>query len=203
MSRNSILRKLKQELHQDITTECQVVYVLVEIRKAIDQAGDLENYRALDFYCSFALHTRMGRVGARRILERFDKAYPLWISEKEVPRDLQNEIDQTTKLKRFRDEMKAFVTDNGLPTRLFEEPDAWARFIHLYGNIIDECELVLKGDGVKLQFIDRVVVHLEMATRALQTDFGNQVLFRICWTCHGKDGTSGDYFVIFGFDASS
>jgi hypothetical protein len=203
MSRNSILEKLGRELQRDITTERQVVYVLVEIRKAIEQAGDWEKYYALDFYCSFALHTRMYKVGARRILGRFDKAYPLWIGNKEVPRDLQNEIDQTTKLERFHDEMKAFVTVNDLPTRLFEEPDAWVRFIHLYGNIIDECELVLKGDRIKLQFIDRVVVHLETTTQALQTEFGNPVLFRICWTCHGKDGKCADHYVIFGFDPPS
>ncbi len=89
--------------------------------------------------------------------------------------------------------MKTFLIANNLPTRLFTEPDAWVKFVHLYGNIIDECELVLKGDGVQLRFIDRVVVHLEMATKTLETEFGNQVLFRICWTCHGKDGTCGDH----------
>jgi hypothetical protein len=52
MSRNSILDKLRGELEQEVTAERRVVYILVEIRKAIEQAGDLENYFALDFYCS-------------------------------------------------------------------------------------------------------------------------------------------------------
>jgi hypothetical protein len=203
MARNSILRKLRQELDQDVTTERQVVYILAEIRKVVEQACDFDSYRALDFYCSFALHTRMDRAGAKRILERFDRAYSLWIRNEKVPRDLQNEIDQTAKLSRFREEMEAFVAANDLPTRLFVEPDAWVRFIRLYGNIIDECELVLRGDGAELQLVDRVIVHLEMAADALQTTFGNEVFFRICWTCHGKDGTSADYLAIFGYDAPS
>jgi hypothetical protein len=200
MTRSSILEKLKIELQLDLTTECQVVYILAEIRKAIEQSGELDNYQALDFYCSFALHTRMGRVGARRILERFDKAYPLWISKQELPQELRHEISQTAKLDRFRREIKTFLKANKLPTRLFTAPDAWAKFMHLYGKIIDECELVLRGDGGQLQFIDRVVVHLKEAPRPLETQFGNQMIISICWTSHGKDGKSVDYDAIFGFD---
>jgi len=203
MSRNSILRKLYRELRLDITTERQVVYILVEIRKAIEQAGELENYHALDFFCSFALHTRMSRAGAKQILEQFDKAHPLLIQKENLSQELKKQIDQTTKLGKFRDELKAFLNANGLPTRLFTEPDAWARFIHLYGNIIDECELVLQGNGAQLQSIDRVVVRVDVAPKILETEFGNQVLFQIRWICHGKDGSCGEHFVIFGYDPPS
>jgi hypothetical protein len=200
MSHNSILKKLQDELQLDVTTERQVVYILAEIRKAVEQAGELEKYRALDFYCSFALHTRMSRIGAKRILERFDKAHPLLVKDQELPQELQQEIDRTIKFKRFQDELKAFLTVNGLPVRLLTDSDAWPRFIHLYGNIIDECELVLRADGVHLQYLDRVVVHLETAPKVHESEYGNQLLFRICWRCYGKDGTCGDHFVLFGYD---
>ena len=200
MTRDSILEKLKSELRQDLTAERQVVYILAEIRKAIEQANDLENYQALDFYCSFALHTRMERAGAKRILERFDKAYPFWIAKQQLPPELRQEISQTARLDRFRREMKTFLKANDLPTRLFIDSDAWAKFLHLYGNIIDGCELVLKGNRMQLQSIDRVVVHLKVAPNPHETAFGNQIMFSICWTSHGKDGKSGDYDVIFSFD---
>jgi hypothetical protein len=200
MTQDSILEKLQHELQLDLTTECQVVYILAEIRKAIEQADELDGYRALDFYCSFALHTRMGKVGAKRILERFDKAYPIWIARQQLPQELRQEIGQTAKLDRFRREMKTFLKANNLPTRLFTDPDAWAKFVHLYGKIIDECELVLRGDSGQLQFIDRVVVHLKEVSKPLATEFGNQMLISICWTCHGKDGKSVDFDVFFGFD---
>ena len=202
MSHNSILRKLRAELDLEVTTERQVVYILVEIRKAIEQAGELENYYALDFYCSFALHTKMSRAGAKRILERFDKAHPLLVKGEKIPQELKKEIEQTTKLEECRAELKSFVKAHELPTRLFTEPDAWARFVHHYGNIIDECQLVLSGDRVQLQSIDRVVVSLETG-KLLETEFGNQVIFRLRWICHGKDGTCGEHFVFFGYDPLS
>jgi hypothetical protein len=197
MSRNSILGKLRCELAEDITTERQVVYILVEIRKAIEQAGELKNDHALDFHCSFALHTKMDKIGAQRILERFDKGHAMSVNGQQLPRDLQNEIIQTAQLTKFRDQMEAFMTANYLPTRLFTKPDEWVRFVRLYGNVIDECALELKGDAKRLRFIDRVVVSLETAPQLV----GTQELFRLCWTCYGKEGKKCDYFVVFGFEA--
>jgi hypothetical protein len=200
MSRNSIIRKLHQELAEDITTERQVLYILAEIRKAIEQAGELKNYYALDFHCSFALHTKMDRVGAQRILQRFDEAHSLLANKQPLPPELRQEIQETIKLDRFRRELKHFLTANDLPTRLFTEPDAWPKFIHHYGNIIDECELAIKGDRAKLKSIDRVTIRLQTATRTLHTPFGSELLFRLRWISHGKDGTSGEHYVVFGFE---
>jgi len=203
MSRNSILRKLQSELESEITTERQVVYILAEIRKAIEQAGELENYFALDFYCSFALHTRMSKAGAKRILERFDRAHSFLVRKEEVPRELQKEIDQTTKLEKFRGELKQFLNANGLPNPLCEASDAWAKFLQLYGGIIDECELILKDEGAHLKHLDRVVLRLDVAPEVTITEYGEQVLFRIRWICHDKGGGCGEHSVIFGYDPFS
>jgi hypothetical protein len=204
MSRKSILSKLQSELESEITTERQVVYILAEIRKAIEQAGELENYFALDFYCSFALHTKMSKAGAKRILERFDRVHAFLVRKEEVPRQLQREIDQTIKLEKFRDELKQFLNANGLPNRLVVESDAWAKFLQLYGGIIDECELILKDEGgAQLKHLDRVVLSLDVAPEVTITEYGDQVWFRIRWICHDKRGGCGEHFVIFGYDPSS
>jgi hypothetical protein len=142
----------------------------------------------------------MGKVGAKRIPERFDKAHPVWAAKEQLPQELRQEMSQTAKLDRFRKEMKAFLKANNLPTGLFTDPDDWAKFMHLYGKIIDECQLMLKGDGEQLQFIDRVVVHLKEAPKPLASQFGTQKIISICWTSHGTDGKSVDFDVIFGMD---
>src|ERR1700690_2015900 len=101
MTHDSILRKLTATLSEKIATECQVVYILAEIRKAIERADEIQNYHALDFYCSFALHTSMSREGARRILRRFAKAHPILVRREELPRDLEGQINQTIRLDKF------------------------------------------------------------------------------------------------------
>jgi len=69
--------------------------------------------------------------------------------------------------------------------------------IHLYANVIDECELQLKGDSLPL--VDHVSIRLKLPTQQPGPEWGDQVLFAICWTCHGKDGGSGDHDVYFGY----
>ena len=98
----------------ELTEECQVVYILAEIRKFIEAAEELDDYYALDFHCSLALHTSMTRTGARRILERFEKAYPLLINGEELPLQLREEIEETVALRKFRDQLKQFLDKNRL-----------------------------------------------------------------------------------------
>lgn len=195
MTQSAIFEKLRRELELDITTERQVVYILVEIRKAIEQAGEQKNYFALDFYCSWALHTKMDRAGAVRILKRFDQAHPLLVQNKELPPELRKEIHQTTKLQKFEDEMEQFLNANGLPTAIVDDPNAWVKFLRLYAHVIDDCALVLAGERTKLHSLDHISVHLQMAIRPLECE----KLFRIRWTCHGKDGQCGDHDVYFSF----
>ncbi len=197
MTRSSILAKLKRELQQDLREESQVVYILVEIRKFIEQAGELDNYHALDFYCSLALHTTMTRIGARRILERFNRAYPILVKGAELPQHLDHEISDTISLKKFRDELKQFLSVNNLiPAPMFPgTPDAWVRFIHLYAGVTDECDLQWTDEGL----IDRVTIHLQMLREKPGPEWGDQILFAIRWTCHGRDGLSGDHDVYFGY----
>jgi hypothetical protein len=199
MAPPTILAKLKRELNRDLTEESQVVYILAEICKLIESAKELEDYFALDFHCSLALHTTMSKAGARQILERFETAYPLLIRGEELPTELRKEIEETVALKKFRDQLKQFLDKNGLlPARMFPgTPDPWVKFIYLYANVVDECELQLKGDRRAL--LDRITIHLKTPTQELGPEWGGRVLFALCWTCHGKDGGTGDHDVYFSY----
>ena len=178
------------------------MYILVEIRKMIEQERELREYFALDFYCSFALHTVMDREGARRILERFDRAHPLLVSKQRLPPELKKEIQDTTRLAKFREQLKAFIANNGLPDKLFADADAWPRFLHLYGNVIDECQLTMRADFAPMKNIERVVVSVKNAVLR-EAGLPEQVIFVLRWICYGKDGKSGTHETYFGYDSES
>jgi hypothetical protein len=93
----SIVKRLHHELAQDITIERQVVYILAEIRKLLELRQEKKKYFALNFYCCWALPTKMDRAGAKRILERFDRAHAAAIATgkpnlKDVPEPLRREL---------------------------------------------------------------------------------------------------------------
>ena len=83
--------------------------------------------------------------------------------------------------------------------RLIRDHDLWPRFLRLYGEVIHDGTLVLKNPSIKLRCLDHVSVHLEMAMKPLETAYGREVVFRVTWRCHGKDGGFGDRDVYFSF----
>jgi hypothetical protein len=134
MAQNSIIKKLDHELRQEITTERQVVYILAEVRKLLEVTEETDNFKALSFYCSWALHTRMKREGAGRILERFDKAHALAIvmpgtpNIENLPEALRDEIGNTMICTKFRWELEAVLQKHGLPTNVTFNAYEWIRF---------------------------------------------------------------------------
>lgn len=199
MSRDAILDKLRPKFAEPINTEERVVYILAEIRKFLERSEQAKNYFALDFYCSFALHTVMDKNGAHRILKRFDEAYPYIVANKKPPDALESAIKATANLMKFRDELELLVTENGLPRRLFEDRKEWLRFMSCYCEVIDECELRLHPDFEGLNYINSIEIRRE-GVHFSQHGAPDRRIFSLIWLCKGKDGTMAHYTTQNEFD---
>jgi hypothetical protein len=205
MARPTIIEKLKRELQQEITAERQVVYILAEIRKLLEVTEEADNYFALNFYCSWALHTRMSRDGALRILERFDQAHGETV--KVLPPDPKNlrpetwrEIQDTMAYVKFRLQMEKYLQANDLPLGLVHCDLKWTTFLSFYTEVIEECPLQLAGQGIDLQHIAAVTVFkIREGWQVNETDDGI-VLFGAEWrlTCKNPshNGSHSTLFVI-------
>ena len=62
MGQPEIFSKLAQALDEDITTEAQVVYILSRLRKYLEITGQKKTYKDLNFYCNWALHSKLERT---------------------------------------------------------------------------------------------------------------------------------------------
>lgn len=199
----AIIDKLRTELSHKITTERQVVYILAEVRKLMEVTGEADNYFALNFHCCWALHTKMSRDGARRILERFDKAHEEAIAV--VPPDpynlspeSQEQVHDTMSYRKFRIQMREYLTAYGLPLDLVDSDLEWVNFLSLYTEVIEECPLVLTN--VNLNHITEVTVYkLREGWPATETADGI-VYFIAEWRLTCKDpkheATYSNVFVI-------
>jgi len=57
---DQIIRKLAVELAEPMTTERQVVYLLVEVRKLLDRRPkNLPPYPSLKLYCNWTVHVEL------------------------------------------------------------------------------------------------------------------------------------------------
>jgi hypothetical protein len=199
MTEPAILRKLRGALAQDISTEGQVVYVLVEIRKLIERIDESRQYETLYFYCSWAVHTRMTKAVANDMLEKFDEAHPLLKNRglDELPRELSNRIQEMTAMRRFHQQLSDFLRRYELDCRIVW--NQWTAFLRLYASIIEGCPLTVKAEGNKLKNIKKVVVCVDDAREQIHEGGEKYLLYRLRWTCHGKDDSTGTletYFTI-------
>jgi hypothetical protein len=195
----AILRKLKRELAQDISTEGQVVYILVEIRKLIEQTDESRQYETLYFYCSWAVHTRMTKAVANKMLEKFDEAYSLLRNRglDELPREISNGIQEMTAMRRFHRQLSDFLRKHELERSIVD--NQWTAFLRLYASIIEDCPLTVKGESKKLRNVKKVIVCVDDAREQIHEGSEKYLLYRLRWTCHGKDGSTGTietYFTI-------
>jgi hypothetical protein len=70
-----ILSKLDTELQQEITSERQIVYILVETRKLLEDLPETDGFETLDFYCNWAVHRQMDRASAKALVRRVDQHF--------------------------------------------------------------------------------------------------------------------------------
>lgn len=188
MGRSAVEEKLNRQLSsQAPLTEARVVYILVETRKLLELQGELSKYPVLGFCCDWALHTSMDRAGAQRILRLFDEAHPLLCSNQTLPQNLERKITDTTNLRFFKKEFDGFLTAYNLPKNIIKH--RWAKFLHSYAGVIEDCPLTVTGNSLKN--IKSVTLNREEARHKIKADDQRYILYRVRWTCCGKDDKTG------------
>lgn len=185
--KTAILSKLATELQQDIQSERQVVYTLVELRKLIELNGDGKNYFALQFYCDWAVHPIMDRAGAQRIVRQFD-AYQAVMDQMDTAPDQEiklgpqslNGVADIVRLATFKNQLCTYLKIQGLSAAITEDREQWIKFLVYYSRVIEDCPLRCIDDS--LEHTDEVSVSvLESAPEPLEA-----AQFRLvtqwCWT---------------------
>ena len=62
MGEKDLRVKLGEELDKEIHEEIQVIYILSRIRKLLETKNFPSKYKHLNFYCNWALHTKIDRA---------------------------------------------------------------------------------------------------------------------------------------------
>ena len=193
--KEEIIRKLTAQLNEGITTEVQVVYLLVGIRKLIERdnhgADQGTQHPKLNFYCDWVLHSELDRSGAKAILLEFDKAQPLWKSEEKLPRELEDKINRICEMEIFAEELTRFLKNYDLPP-IAQNVDGWSRFFHLYAQVIQDIPLTVKAPSpAAAENISKLVVHCKTAPKTIKSVNREDVVYIIVWEIFDKTGESG------------
>ncbi len=208
-----IIGKLGVELDKGITTEVQVVYLLAGIRKLIERDHLEDKYAQLKFHCDWALHSRMDRAAAKAILRQFDAAHALLrgnVKLSDLPSPLRSKIDRISKMRFFEEELSQFLAAYDLSPLTLHRLDGWTHFLHLYTKVIGDIPLVVSVPTAKKKpkqstadsapkHISHVTVHYEPARETIKHAGGEEVLFKVTWTIHEKNGQPGSISIFNSF----
>lgn len=166
-----ILAKLSHLLSRPITEECQVVYFLVELRKALEIRGLFTQYPALRFYCDWAVHTRMDRAGAEEVLKRIDDvetadSFGMFGTGGRRLAIAWDFLSQDV----FRRDLHEALRGLALQTEICTTNDLWVSFVEVYAGVVSDCSLAIKSKNVATEYVEEAVV--SKVTSPLPSDLG-------------------------------
>lgn len=135
-----ILGKLEIELQQEIISERQVVYILVQIRKLIDTDELAKKFEALKLHCDWVLHTALDRQSAKRLLGTLNNKFRELLNRDGNSKDAMRDLRDQLGLQPFKDEFLKLVQHYGLDESFCTEK-WWFDFLSQYSRVILDCPL--------------------------------------------------------------
>ncbi len=119
------------EFREPITTERQVVYILVELRKLLEGNGTLDQYRTLKTCCDWAVHPKLSQASAQAITKLFDeyeakyRSSSRWRGSKPKMPQLVEFCEHT----RFRAQLIVACEANGIDADAISDDGWWRAFL--------------------------------------------------------------------------
>lgn len=184
---HDIVEKLRRELREPISSERQVVYLLVEIRKLMEINGNGRSFPALKFACNWVAHPLLNRGEAIEIVKRIDKVQEIAEAPRDFPRSRQTDAACLKKAFRdlsfsnFRQELSRSLASHGVDGSITNDDANWANFLTYFAAVVKDCALECRAHGLK--YVDRVEIDLVEALRepADQRAMGYQLKIQWRW----------------------
>jgi len=148
MNEKVVVEKIRKFLqkHSNFKEECEALYLSAEIRKIIESSEqNKEDYKALYFYCCWALHIHLTRGSAKYISDKFNKDMDVkCLAELKEGMKLHYDF---FKLEDLKSELKQFfINHDNLPQNILNENKKWKLFKEFFLKIIAECSVKLLGN---------------------------------------------------------
>ena len=162
--KDDIKSKLQKALARRISSEEQVVYIMVELRKLMEINGDGDNFPSLLFHCDWVAHPVMDRKAAKHIVSLFDKHQEGIDMTVRAPGGRASpdmryfaELGPIMTLSNFRNELDKYLRsqdlDASFPGGTRED---WASFLTYYAGVIEDCPLRCTTSGLK--YVEEVIL---------------------------------------------
>jgi len=151
--KNDILDKLKDHCSCELNSECQIVYLLVEIRKFLDYNKNGMLYKKqcpfLRICCSWAVHIKIDDTKPfKEMFEQIDKKIQEYYDENKDEETLKKQISNIILLKKFKDQLSDFLENFNI-RNITSNKQEWEKFIQSFLSVVSDCPLVKVSEHIE------------------------------------------------------
>jgi hypothetical protein len=149
--KDELLRKIQDVLDLQITTEMQVVYLLVELRKLMDRVKYEDP--VLRTLCNWVVHTDLANKaeGSRLVLTEIDDQIARVLEKSEGVPSFEH-----LSFGAFRAALGQCFDGFGLSANFIKDKNEYESFAGLYSSIVSECPIHFSASKTKLKYVKSV-----------------------------------------------
>jgi hypothetical protein len=188
--KDQLVDKLRVAVSEDISKECQVVYILAESRKLLEKYPPDPIPFALKMYCHWALHVDLTSPGTTEVfLQRVDRFVDRFVERiragnLDVIED-ERMFHEFAFWDTFRRQFLEFLSAYGLPTALCDDDRRWHDFLRHYARVVEDGSLRCRSKTQRLKYVDEVIIKKGRARPA-----NNSAPFDLAWHIVLSNGRS-------------
>jgi len=183
--RHAIVEKLDSALRKRITSEQQVVYVMVELRKLLELDEIKDRFEALIFHCDWVVHPRLTGKTASKVLDAFN--------ENARHDGSRHPVSGIVGLDNFMSDLTTVLLKYQLPTSLTQNPTQWNAFLRNYGEVVRDCPLLCRDQNK--EFIDEISIEFSKLTR--ESTRASGFVIQVRWKWQNKKTGREEYAQMF------
>lgn len=149
MNKKIVIDKLIIFLNQHpiFDEECEVIYLMVQIRKILDFKNSKYSYDTLRFYCNWVLHIELDNKKTTELLSNMlDSIVDNTKSGHDNAHNIVASYSNYFKLNTLKKECELFIMEYSLPWNLSN--NIWWKFARLLLGIIEGCHVHFKSTVV-------------------------------------------------------
>lgn len=177
------LRALKSLLSAPIQTECELIGLLVNVRKLIE--GMDSRYRVLKLFCDWPLHPQLDHRTVWPILREFDALAGEFDRTGGVSQRTLDLVNPLTSFRVLRFDLLRILAEHGLNAREVVDLPSWGRLLKVYVAAISGAPLIDNKTRSGLRHLDSVVVSGIEKPYPLAAGGGDIFVFEVEWTIRG------------------
>lgn len=168
MARTELIEKLNSFLSKSnvFSEECQVVYLLVEIRKILEHDNEA-GYKLLRFFCDWIVHTKKDRK-MEGIVEIVTKIDSLISSVDKITSEQNEQILKFLEMSELRKELSQFLTSRSLSDDLCEEDRNWPTFVNILAQVLSGQPIIKP-----IKTIESIEITSNSSGSSITIDFGS------------------------------